>query len=296
MEKMFRCIFKGCTSIFSTKQHQERHEISTHQAPVECPYENCNKLVKLAGLNDHIKCIHENVLRLPIETSPSKIIQDYKNTDSDKFLCPYKNCGVKFSKRGALAIHLNKTHPLTIKCPYKNCQSFVEATNLGVHFRGTHKEVKERCKNCEKWILINNFSDHSKNCGKTGKPYFCSYKGCKATFSKHYNKLQHLENVHGPRVKCTYGSCTSLVQPRSLGKHIREYHEKIKKQCINCNKKLAIESFEFHFKKCISSGEKKFACTFGGCKTRFTTLRYRSRHIKTVHKSSKEDNNLVGNE
>lgn len=80
------------------------------------------------------------------------------------------------------------------------------------------------------------------------KPFGCH---CNATFSHKKFLLLHLSRTHGTkRVKCPYEGCESYVKPHCLTKHIRHIHQRVKQQCINCEKWFAKNKFYMHRKMC----------------------------------------------
>lgn len=116
------------------------------------------------------------------------------------------------------------------------------------------------------------------------KKFCCQFDGCLAAFVSKAAVHKHVRKVHASPVKCPHKHCSSQIKPSSLIQHLKAVHEKVKKTCQHCKKQMSYVSFGAHVKRCTSDGERKFSCTFEGCKTKFATANDRSTHVSHVHK------------
>lgn len=98
-QRHFCCKIEGCKMSFKTDQQRKSHVGKVHREKVNCPYENCNALMKPSYISEHVRNIHkkkelgtcdhcgEVLLKsdLPghFETCKSYLSRDFDITDSD---------------------------------------------------------------------------------------------------------------------------------------------------------------------------------------------------------------------
>lgn len=218
-----------------------------------------------------------------------------EKTKSVKSVCPNTSQFILRPKERNVtsASHLDVAGPSLIRCPYQSCSyGSPEPKKLETHFEEFHKMVKKQCEKCKRWITIRGFSRHHEQCEniekRQEKPrmFVCSRKGCGALFTNQTSRQQHLDNDHPALVKCTFKNCNSIVKQNNLSQHIKAIHQRVKKQCDNCQQWIPFSGFYGHFERCVSNGEKIFQCFYDGCEAKFTTRGNRSTHINIKHKSS----------
>lgn len=284
MKKSFRCDFKGCKAILSTKHIKQRHVLLVHKTLPIKNLRDGDRLKNCISGNNQVKQM------IPDQgfdkTLPSKK-SNRKKIDEDLDL-PEK-CGALSDKIQNLGRRVKDIDCHRVKCPLENCESIFKSSYIRKHIRLCHKDF-EVCKECKMWTPIVDFPTHVKNCEKEREKkqqeqLVCPYENCNASFTSVRNKRRHFQNIHGERVKCIYESCNAFIKPRHLSEHVKRWHLQIKQYCNKCNRWLLLRSFRAHSKKCNSNVEKKFRCTYKGCTVQFSTLGNRTNHLITVHKS-----------
>lgn len=192
-ENKFSCLNEKCGAIFATRQYLHDHIKNVHQPAVKCPYQNCNRFVKPAGLNKHFKNCHEKIKKC-MNCKDWIRIDDFqghrKNCEKSKkkFSCPFDGCTAYFTSKTQRQQHLNVSHLSRVKCNHKGCGIFVNPQNLPVHFNAVH--VQKQCPNCDEWMEIQHFCTHSKKCVR------CVRKNCNRYFASKCNMIRHMKEVH----------------------------------------------------------------------------------------------------
>lgn len=201
--------------------------------------------------------------------------------------CFAKECDEKFKNPCQRIIHVNAKHEGRIVCPYENCKTTMELIVFQKHvYRVHHKGDKQvPCVHCNKQILWPNITAHMKRCTSDGEKKFkCTFEGCESMFITKKGVSNHMNAVHKSPVKCPHKSCESYIKPANLVEHLKSVHENLRKTCENCGKSIIYLCLKRHLESCMSNGERKFQCTYIGCKGAFTTKRGRSSHISLIHK------------
>lgn len=229
----------------------------------------------------------------------------------NRFYCTVENCKASFAQKGYLEKHRRYKHGWPIKCFYKNCNTYIKASSLKRHVDLVHKKSSRQCEHCGE--LVQDLKIHIEACKfNENKNYRCAVGGCKASYSKKKNLIQHEKDVHGPvSVKCPNENCDKYIKPIYLKKHIEVVHEGKKehfcskdgctmafarKQALDRHEKfghdnhkhkcdkcgLSVTDLERHLKFCTS--EKKFYCTTENCESSFATQSNLNSHLRRVHK------------
>lgn len=148
----YQCIERDCNSTFATLNHWRHHEMSVHRPPIECPFKNCNKRVKLAALDFHLRRFHLNKIGS----------LSGENNQVEKLVCTHKKCGAIFDNKKMWDDHVKHFHDNPMICPYKNCNNLVKLDQMAQHIIEAHEKIRKQCEICKKWLSIYSIQAHKK--------------------------------------------------------------------------------------------------------------------------------------
>lgn len=82
------------------------------------------------------------------------------------------------------------------------------------------------------------------------RKFKCGHEGCHAAFTSLANLKSHIKGVHQAPITCPREGCGRVMKANCLKIHFREYHDKIKKECVFCGNQYAASYLVLHEKKC----------------------------------------------
>lgn len=312
--KRFFCALPDCKASFATKTSLRNHIKLTHRAPVKCPYEDCNLMLKPGSLKGHQMAIHQKIKKtcgncgkkvyyLGLKTHLDKCMSNGEK----KYFCPVDDCLASFSSKPSLNSHKHEFHGPKVKCPYEDCPSYLKRYYLATHVKKVHDKQKIPCSNCQKLIMHYKFKKHKEICGQEkelcthcgrdvpsirlqkhlqlchmGK-LRCEIGGCNSSFIEEKHLKEHVTNVHALPIKCPYENCDTLLKPLNLKDHIKAIHEKVKGICDNCGKEVTLRQLKQHLQRCANDGTKNVCCEVEGCEATFIDQRTMAAHVFKVH-------------
>lgn len=207
--KTYECYVRNCNAKFATQGQRIIHINEKHEGKVFCPYENCESLLKTSYIRLHIRWQHEkdavkikchNCGKLISKKYISQHLERCTSDGSRNFQCQIDGCQASFTVKAALNNHVSNVYCARIKCPFKDCVSFVKPLNLVKHLKTIHEKVKKQCKKCGKSVSYNNFNVHVQGCHSDGEKKFkCEQEGCPAKFTTVAQRSHHVRKVHRPR-------------------------------------------------------------------------------------------------
>lgn len=175
---------------------------------------------------------------------------------------------------------MNVAHKSLMKCPHKNCDSYITRYNLPRHIRSLHDNVKKTCENCGKQVT--NLKIHFERCPSDGEREFhCLFGDCKAAFTTKMYLSNHAKRVHLLPTKCPREDCDAYIQPINLSLHMKRVHGRANQRCKNCWKEFS--DLRRHSERCAGDGVKKFHCRMKNCQSVFVTKQDLTRHVNRTH-------------
>lgn len=174
-KKTFRCTHGDCKATFAYEKYRSLHVKNMHLVtPVNCPYENCQVLVKPKNMNSHIKSVHKKVMKACSNCgkliSYVNIRHHVNRCGKEKNIpCSSEDCEATFATRHDLKVHFDRAHKARVKCPRENCGVFLKYESLEKHVKSVHDKVREECSKCGKKLSIHQIRIHEKQCGNEGK-------------------------------------------------------------------------------------------------------------------------------
>lgn len=265
--KRYTCIDQDCVASFTTRQKLREHSRTVHEAPIACPYDNCEHYVKLIDLAHHVEMMHQsagelNILNENCEkkiTDPNQCLSKPIGHNSKKYPCEFKDCTLFFVTKLDLALHLHDEHKAPLRCAYQQCaEEFVSLSGLDIHIKTAHRHaIRKICENCGKDVQRRWLNKHIARCTNSLKvrAFKCTVKDCKSSFVYKEDLDVHTRTVHIAPIFCQ-----------------------------SCGKLKSAQNFTSHFRRCTSNGEKRFLCPAKGCKAAFTTFMGKNAHVRLIHK------------
>lgn len=221
-------------------------------------------------LNEHMNMSHLNTKRFFCDQCDYKSFRRcemrlhmFKHEKQQNFQCDM--CGVKFARKNSIFTHMKNVHtsagPLTCCFCKKQCRNKIA---LWQHKKILHSNmagVKEKCKFCDKEILIMYMRKHVRQihenkgdemqlcnvCGKTfskkamafhkrihkDRKFICKYPSCPRKYLTEGQLAQHQKtHLNQREYKCTYAGCSKgYFIPRLLKMHIAITHENFREPC-----------------------------------------------------------------
>ena len=145
--------------------------------------------------------------------------------DTKRFHCKIEGCDAVFRFEGDVKNHARAVHSKPVKCPYKNCKSYVKPHGLVIHIKQVHEKIMKNCGNCGKNIQQSNIKQHLDICSSNGERKFeCLYDGCIKSFTTVHYRSIHQRNVHSQPIQCPVMNCNAILKPKSLKSHIKLHH------------------------------------------------------------------------
>ena len=223
-------------------QDHPQIELEASKSYHKCPQEGCFVVFKhLLGkkMLDHLKKSH------------SINSQEIKEEKEKNTHCTY--CAKVFNTPGALRKHLQNTHEAPV-VPCHICGTFIKGTtNLNVHLRVTHGNIK----------------------------YKCPEPGCTVEAKNKDHLKDHIAAIHRnePRYICSI--CGTRYKYRSKWKYCEDKHKgKFLHQCDLCDKKFN-DKRKFRIHQRVHTGEKPYMCPI--CNIRMARLDNLNAHTKKSH-------------
>lgn len=169
------CTVEGCNRPFKTYGLRAEHIYRVHSPSIPCPYESCDHQVKLANIQRHMKSYHEKVVcryckQFVIKNKinqhlmsncpkswrldefgdikyKSDEVKDKENREDKnavkKFPCTKEGCARVFKSLLDKTEHILKVHMSPIRCPLKECNTYVKPANLLAHTKARHSKPKK---------------------------------------------------------------------------------------------------------------------------------------------------------
>lgn len=202
--KSFKCEYDGCEVSCITEWNLKRHIKRTHMGKFKC--NKCgeefkkNKLLQQHNATEHKKniicCEFPGCAR--IFSIPAKMRLHMKVHTGKGYLCPVKDCSMKFNLWSECCVHTTECKKKEVKCDVCG-KVFRERSNMKAH-RKIHAEERE--------------------------VFQCTYEGCGRFFTKQYNLKVHVQSFHQnlrPYI-CTKEGCTKRFNFQHL---LRKHHEAV---------------------------------------------------------------------
>lgn len=229
----------------------------------ECPFELCDFDLESTGLPQHKDMIDGKIKGKCNDCGqeiPLNDWQNHKKSCSSKEESLLKYFLEKFSK----ASHEKsiKRKLIEIENEYINSET---RRVLVTNFNNNNNNTSE-CKNCRKEILVGELQSHQQFCGE----FKCSIRGCSAVFDSLIRRNFHEQRSHESSPESTM---RAPLSPTNM-----------KRECINCGKKVQAKKLKQHERICTNNGEKNHKCSFANCPSRFKTLNEKNDHMWRVHR------------
>ena len=256
-----------CNLSFKKPGFLMRHKLQKHEIPMVC--EVCSKEFSLlADFNLHMKESH------PIHTcdicgikknTRVQLASHIESKHRENIPCPH--CGVMFSTKDSLSVHLYRFHSdrEVQKCTECDYSTIVEA-EMRKHFKSRHTDqCLETCEFCGE--VFKNLKGHLQRtgCGQTNaqpKPKIPCPQ-CDKTFSSKQDMNVHIKRIHlGVKDKMCSQCSYATYSNHNLKLHITKVHlgtGMVKEPCPHCEKETT--NLEYHIKtyhgsKIVTSPEK----------------------------------------
>lgn len=255
---LYECVAKDCKV---KPKSLRKHIDEAHGGEVSCSYEDCVATLKSTSIYRHINEFHkkkggkEPCLRCGKEMLKRNLPDHIKRCEKDgtkNFPCTVENCKLVFAMKRDLLNHVDVVHesPSTL-CPIKDCNSLVRRRALVRHVKAMHINAKETCNHCKKEISYGNLTKHVERCLSDGKRKFsCTFPDCKSMFTTNINRLHHERQRHQSIIRCPRDNCRLFLHPRSLYKHMKQFHDKITSRCQFCHRDFNFDYLKRHEKIC----------------------------------------------
>lgn len=268
----FRCDIGNCGAEYPTNRGLKKHQSLVHEvATINIKEENMLNNLKEEEEVDEDEVIEDSQDPLAgtdkeneqsfLSTSDADTSSMYDRMQLDRdeekiFQCPVDNCKSRFTTKHYLYIHTSRVHTEPVKCPFDDCNKFLKPISVNHHIKSFHQKVRKKCDNCGKLVMWSYFKTHHEKCQSVGQRNFkCSFEGCEAAFTSEHNRYSHMKSVH----------------------------EKIKKLCKYCGKRISSKNISKHYKICPGNGVRRYPCPAADCDAEFTTNSYLIRHAKRAH-------------
>ena len=256
-----------CNLSFKKPGFLMRHKLQKHEIPIVC--EVCSKeFTLLADFNMHMKESHPihtcDICGIKKNTS-LQLSTHIESKHKEDIPCPH--CGVMFSTKDSLGVHLYRFHSdrEVQKCTECDYSTKVEA-EMRKHFKSRHTdECLETCEFCGE--VFKKLKGHllRTGCGQTNvqpKPKIPCPQ-CDKTFSSKQDMNVHIKRIHlGVKDKMCSHCSYATYSNHNLKLHITKVHlgtGMVKEPCPHCDKETT--NLEYHIKtyhgsKIITSPEK----------------------------------------
>ncbi|CAH2100705.1 unnamed protein product [Euphydryas editha] len=271
--------------------------------------------IVLEHCRNHIVPCHDKILKDILKKGKNKIKVDISNLkcrlcnqpfssleEIQKHLENIHNIGFTDAGNGMIAYNLEMNNDLfTCHICLKSFQSFFLLNkHISVHYSNavcdscgkgflsyqrlmkhmeSHRNGIYPCKKCKKvFPSISKLKYHNyKIHGTFGKVKPSKCHKCLARFDHHYEKIKHLNEIHGVSFNFTCDTCNLVFKTRpSLNLHVVKNHT----QNIVCDicKRTFSERYDLKRHMVVHSQEKKFVCPL--CKKCYKYERTLKRHLK----------------
>ena len=256
-----------CNLSFKKPGFLMRHKLQKHEIPMVC--ELCSKEFSLlADFNLHMKESHPihtcDICGIKKNTS-LQLATHIESKHGENIPCPH--CGVMFSTKDSLGVHLYRFHSdrEVQKCTECDYSTKVEA-EMRKHFKSRHTdECLETCEFCGE--VFKKLKGHllRTGCGQTNvqpKPKIPCPQ-CDKTFSSKQDMNVHIKRIHlGVKDKMCSQCSYATYSNHNLKLHITKVHlgtGMVKEPCPHCDKETT--NLEYHIKtyhgsKIVTSPEK----------------------------------------
>ena len=243
-----------CALSFKKPGFLMRHKLQKHEIPMVC--EECSKEFSLlADFNSHMKESH------PFHTcdicgikknSSIQLKVHIESKHKENIPCPH--CGIMFSTKDSLGVHLYRFHSdrEVQKCTECDYSTKVEA-EMRKHFKSRHTdECLETCEFCGE--VFKRLKGHllRTGCGQTNaqpKPKIPCPQ-CDKTFSSKQDMNVHIKRIHlGVKDKMCSQCSYATYSNHNLKLHITKVHlgtGMVKEPCPHCDKETT--NLEYHIK------------------------------------------------
>lgn len=250
----FRYTCKNCGKKLINLKRHVLNCLDNDKKNFHCSVQDCeSSFFSKSGLKSHQKYVHERI-RFTCGNCGKEVVnmrqhlQLCTKTDERQFHCTLKNCSSSFQTNLGLKTHLRLVHMDSVKCPHKDCSTYVKPYVMLQHLKHVHdRSESHTCNNCGKWYLY--LKQHLAYCASDGvKKFLCHVDNCKASFviKKYLN--HHIRGVHTTPIKCPIKNCDKFMKPKNLVRHLKYIHERLVKSGEKCGK--LFKRLEVHQKSC----------------------------------------------
>lgn len=244
---MMQCTYGNCKEMFENVDAMTYHVTSYHRKGIDITfvcYLCKRKLSKKNALPSHMNALH-------------------CHADVDGYLCPLKNCAIKFHRRYALENHVKTVH----------VRKIVFGDEGDEH---CNRYFLFQCKRCNDFF---EFSDelmyhlvvsHIRGNPKKFECYLCKFKPKKRQALQNHINVQHIRPAH---LMCSFPTCTTIFYYEStLRDHIKALHVRI------------IDPPPSKKKEPLSASDNALIrCPKGCLKNVFENVDAKTHHIETYH-------------
>lgn len=249
--KRYICTETDCIASSDSELTMRQHIREVHKEPIQCPYDDCQKRIRLDDLAEHVQATHHS--EQTYENSSSRV-EGPDQFSGKQFLCQFENCNFFFDTQWSLRSHLRSMHNVLLKCSYKDYGK----SEIAKPPRGRRPKlstIKVQCDNCKTEVQQTWIKNHILRCTNYGKKDFkCGMENCESSFESKGDLKVHMIKIH--------------------------YEKKI---CENCGQYIPRKSFDAHFEFCTK--KYKFPCTFEDCKVSCATKVDMAYHVSKMHEA-----------
>lgn len=263
--KPFICDFPGCMKRFRLhyllKVHSRTH---TDERPYPCSFLGCNKRFK---------------------TSSHLTLHMRTHTGERPYVCEFPGCEKSFSQSGSLKIH-QRTHTgeKPFQCHFDGCgKRFTTKGQLTMHLRQHQMAIEEETPS-KAAVIVSNIQP---TLSEDGRPYACTFSGCKARFRTKGHLRDHVRTHTGEKpFVCTYPGCNARFAAASnLYKH-RKIHTRVRDKKYRCDHPGC--GLEFMYRSSLNRHQRihtgeMYHCNVPGCSKSFQQRTQLNAHMGNVH-------------
>ena len=186
-----------------------------------------------------------------------------RNSRSKTYICPHKNCELKFTQSNLKKHIADKHKDQKFECTFDDCKcSYKQVAHLNQHLRIIH-EKSER--------------------------FECPYKKCDMVFTQNSNLSSHIKSIHA-NVRdniCTYEDCDfTSVHKDKLKAHIESVHLNIIRFSCDekgCKYKCYYKNHLIVHMKMVHLNIRDNICQYDDCSAAFSRPNELKQHVKSVH-------------
>ena len=338
-EKRFQC--EECEESFVTRYELMRHN-SIHLSDDKLLCKTCNKkFATTEGLSQHNRNFHSKSTSLydcvlcDFQTrhrnglKQHMLLMHSNEMEKKQFVCPFDECGKRFTTYGYLRIHSIQIHDLKYKSlECEECHKrFANEYQLRNHSLVHTNEAPLQCGYCDfKTKRMHTLRTHTKrlhehtgpalecdfpDCGKTfrdstllkahqtryhrERDFVCDWPGCDMSFKLKDGYLSHRQvHLEEREFVCDHESCGKSFKTRkTLNAHKQSHIKKYECSWPECGERFTFKNLlQAHMNK--HENVRPFDCYVDDCEKNFLTKTQLDQHIRSVHKHKPDPTKYKG--